>query len=467
MEGSQTQLKTMVADKEEICRQDGGCIHARKDTGGDIPTIQCILCKVQFHMECLNLDPTSKTPNLEAMITCPGCMEVSAKMVDLSKGIKAIQGQQNNRIKELEKRLKEKEGQCNKLTEENISLREKVAALDAQVKANIWVSYRNGNDDLLAGDSMIKDIDQTKLDRTKVHSHSGAGIDDISSDLDNLKRNTPYQTVTLMVGTNDIAANTVDMGEVVRKYKELIVKAKTIAAEVKVSSICPRKDKAQEHVGPLNAELVALCAEMENCTFVDHGPSFTLGDGTLNEGFLMGDGLHLTKSGTSKIAKNLGLRLKSGNTDCIKSPTNRGQNKGKSHVMNNGYVNNQGRHPANNTGNQRNPNWRNNRNRGPTRGRHHNGNWSINSNTQGQSNGSYQQRAGSNNQGITDSQQGGGRRRSNAAGSFNLDHLRDRDYRGRCFFCFEDGHSSHECRHGRPVMCRSCNHMGHKEKDCY
>ena len=51
-------------------------------------------------------------------------------------------------------------------------------------------------------------------------------------------------------------------------------------------------------------------------------------------------------------------------------------------------------------------------------------------------------------------------------GSRNHAHSRNQNYgyakRG-CYFCGEQNHQKHNCRHGRPVTCYSCGKFGHKQ----
>ena len=47
-------------------------------------------------------------------------------------------------------------------------------------------------------------------------------------------------------------------------------------------------------------------------TFVDNDPAFYLADGSINDGYLTTDGVHLTRAATEKLCKNLGLKLKEG-----------------------------------------------------------------------------------------------------------------------------------------------------------
>ncbi len=99
--------------------------------------------------------------------------------------------------------------------------------------------------------------------------------------------------------------------DIIDKYFSLIDEAKAIAHHVTVSSVCPRLDDVRQLVEPFNTHLQVLCEDKE-CDFVDHNPNFTLGDGSTNDGYL-------TKTGLNKVAKNLKLAMKSGNTDVTRS----------------------------------------------------------------------------------------------------------------------------------------------------
>ena len=113
--------------------------------------------------------------------------------------------------------------------------------------------------------------------------------------------------IVLVVGTND-CSNDDHMDDIVSKYSSLIDTSRSLATEVVVSGVCPRLDSTEvaERCQALNAGLESV-AEEKDCEFVDHSPSFTLADGSVNEGFLIGKGPHLTRSGTNRLTRNLKL----------------------------------------------------------------------------------------------------------------------------------------------------------------
>jgi len=105
---------------------------------------------------------------------------------------------------------------------------------------------------------------------------------------------------------------------IIDRYKDLITTTKAIATHVTVSSVCPRVKedqtisiKVSEKIESVNASLQILCQE-EGVTFVNNTQSFYLADGSVNDGYLLRDGVHLTKSGSDRLAKNLGLILRDG-----------------------------------------------------------------------------------------------------------------------------------------------------------
>ena len=114
----------------------------------------------------------------------------------------------------------------------------------------------------------------------------------------------------------------------IKKYDELIDAAKAIATEVSVSTLCPRLDNLQDKVESFNSGLTELCDRKE-CHLVNHVNSFTLADGTVNDGYLAGGtGPFLTKSGINRVAKNLKLRLKEGVTDVTAGQQDRSKRDG-------------------------------------------------------------------------------------------------------------------------------------------
>ena len=80
-----------------------------------------------------------------------------------------------------------------------------------------------------------------------------------------------------------------------------------------VSSVCPRQRPLEvtERIGAVNTGLSVLCDEM--CVSpINNDRSFYLQDGTVNDGYLLPDGVHLTKPAINKLVANLKLQLRHG-----------------------------------------------------------------------------------------------------------------------------------------------------------
>ncbi len=91
-----------------------------------------------------------------------------------------------------------------------------------------------------------------------------------------------------MTGTNDLkdAKDKPDsIPDIVQRYSALIEDAKAISQYVTISSVCPRIDDVTELDEPFNTNLHVLC-EDKDCEFIDHTPIFTLGHGSINDGYL-------------------------------------------------------------------------------------------------------------------------------------------------------------------------------------
>ncbi|CAH1790223.1 unnamed protein product, partial [Owenia fusiformis] len=134
---------------------------------------------------------------------------------------------------------------------------------------------------------------------------SGGTISDAQKALMN---NESYDKVILQIGSNDCAKGD-PAKNIVDDYKLLLSGAKAISKDVSISSICPRTDnkEAHEKAQAVNAELQVLCEHTDNTSFINNDNTFILQDGTINDGFLNRDGLHLNPAGTNRLVHNMGL----------------------------------------------------------------------------------------------------------------------------------------------------------------
>ena len=96
---------------------------------------------------------------------------------------------------------------------------------------------------------------------------------------------------------------------VIEAFASVIDANNANANTVTVSSVCPRLKTADitNKIDAVNAGLVTLCAD-KKVIFADSTPSFTLGDGSVNDGYLHRDGIHLTHGAVNRLAKSLRLK---------------------------------------------------------------------------------------------------------------------------------------------------------------
>ena len=437
--GDNTSLKEVVGDVNQdtsMCLTLG-CTFDRKDVGTtNGPSLQCLFCMEWFHLVCVGVDKK----HCKASFSCPTCRSMPERISKMAADVSNIRNTCSKQLQAALKESKEKDLEIERLLKENQRLHIQVAEMDAKLSAVTWAGYRNSSSkDLIAGDSTIRDLDGNKLSHTAVHCHRGAKIKDIMNDLDGFKTQAPYNDITLVVGTNDVASQPAqEMDSVLDQYRLLLEKASSMAQKVTVSSVLPRLDETKDRVDLLNAGLVALCREMPQVTYINNDTSFKLQDGEVNDGYLIANGPHVTRSGTNRLAKNLQLKVKQ-NTKDVTKPTN----------------------SSNNTQTTKGPQQRNTRPRSMQMKRTPGNQW-------------RHQRYDNNHHQRYDNNQ---HRRSGHAewrksdynnhNQANMDYLDHLDYKGRCFFCYEEGHDKHSCRHRAPVECRTCFSLGHKAKHCH
>ena len=165
---------------------------------------------------------------------------------------------------------------------------------------------------LIIGSSIIRDIDQGKLQDTDVICIPGGTIDTVKQRISSLDHK--YEHITLVVGGNDCDVKpAVPPKSVVDSYTDLIDSAKGKANYVNVSSICPRLkcEIAQDTIESANAGLQVACSEKADVSYMDNTPSFKLADGSLNDGYYLADMVFISPvPPQTNIARNLKLRIK-------------------------------------------------------------------------------------------------------------------------------------------------------------
>ena len=163
---------------------------------------------------------------------------------------------------------------------------------------------------VVLGSSIIRDVDEDKLVNTKCVCIPGGCIIDLTAKVNTFPTSSKLRRLVLAVGGNDCDSRADDkpVPDILTEYESLIKSAQEISVSVTVSSICPRNKTGavKERIEALNAGLKVLCDDL-NADYVDNDPTFHLQDGSINDGYLLPDGTHLTKAATNKLVANLKL----------------------------------------------------------------------------------------------------------------------------------------------------------------
>lgn len=162
---------------------------------------------------------------------------------------------------------------------------------------NIEATWRHGTT-LIAGDSMLNGIDESKLRNTKVRVFPGASIEDLAYHLTPLLRKKP-STIILHIATNNCVTD--DSDEIMVKLTNLkLFILNSIDCKVIFSSLIIRSDnmKANMTTNAVNEKLKNLGADIIDNSNIDWS-------------HLGRKGHHMTPHGTGKLAVNFIKTLKS------------------------------------------------------------------------------------------------------------------------------------------------------------
>ena len=263
--------------------------------------VQCHLCQEWVHPECVDEDDK----DIVSLWSCKSCRSLPAlvtqlvtAMADMSDKMRSSeQARQDDRAAATAERAA--------LHQQNELLRRDVATLNEQVKTLTWKTFRPTGQlsSLLIGSSLIKQVSRDNLKDTDVVCLPGGRIKDVRDHLEALPSG--YESITLLVGGNDCDITPPpSAATIVATYGGLLGMAIIKARNVTVSSICPRMTttETQKTIDAVNAGLLSMCDERA-VKFVDNTPSFILSDGSVNDGYLQPDGVHITRKATDKIAK--------------------------------------------------------------------------------------------------------------------------------------------------------------------
>ena len=194
-----------------------------------------------------------------------------------------------------------------KLKKENKQLRLQLEAVEQKTVLRLKESaqsYSASSEppvivDLLIGDSIIRDVESRSTKR-KVIIHSEARTQGLTTYLKEAESK-HHETITLVVGTNDVAAN-VAVQEFQHEYDIVLTEACRVArSKVHASSILPRADIQGPYVTLYNEVIKKLC-EKHDVEYIDNYEKFLCTDRTPIVSTLL-----LTADGSSCLYRNLGV----------------------------------------------------------------------------------------------------------------------------------------------------------------
>ena len=282
------------------------CKHVVRGKRKQHDMIQCTSCARWYHNDCVGV----KKVDVIGIWPCPSCREMPTQirelklmMASLMKNLDTITTTNSTIINQ----LKEKDDGYKLLMKENQRLAAENAKLTTRLSRKAWEAFTSQPARLI-GDSLLRDIDENIIQKTKVTSLAGANIVDITEHLTNDAAH--YRQVVICVGTNN-CADDIDIDQLTQQYEELVrVAADKVSStdDIIISSVPPRTDKVerQRHVEELNSLLQDLATKV-GARYISHDLSFRLADGQPNDGYLLADGLHLSNRGCNRLVLNLGL----------------------------------------------------------------------------------------------------------------------------------------------------------------
>ena len=307
---------------ERHCRGPD-CLFKKEKDGRD--QVRCSICVIWHHIDCVNVDKDE----MHAIWTCFECRGLSKQVKSLEIELKEMKQNQKTLIDMLSNATKLFENECKlraKAEEELKGIRTQLAELPQQIAKQHTELCQQMTDQfkvnqttpplapppgfaplvpsappmqsLLIGTSLLRNVDQNKLDNWNVIAKSGASVDQLHREINGLAENKHYNEMVIVGGSIDLESKNVQ--DIVSDYQAMAVTASTKADKIKISSVLPRTDKELgEKTKTLNDELKSMC-ERDGHSFIDNDPVFHLMNGKTNEALLV-DGLHLSKHGVDSL----------------------------------------------------------------------------------------------------------------------------------------------------------------------
>ena len=322
-EGNQSShISRAAPPPEKPVFADRHCIDDCKVQGltADLEMVRCCLCARWYHIKCMALPPDEL-----GVWPCPDCRhlarDVKSTKTDIQKLVTAINGltdvlriQSENHQSEkrnLELKIQQLEKENAELSAKNNEFENKFweSSCGSQKAPNISASKT-----LVIGSSLVRNLDEAKIDRSEVRSLSGAKMRDIATELEAMASDgVKYSRVAFLAGGNDASQpiESMDLEGTMAAFNDAVKAAKELSSGVAVTEIPPRSQPphAKDNIAALKANIVAAAAEL-SIACVSNQNYFLLQSNDTNDGYFY-DHVHLTIKGSDKLASAMGLKSKS------------------------------------------------------------------------------------------------------------------------------------------------------------
>jgi hypothetical protein len=165
-----------------------GCKKGRKDVGD---MLRCCLCAQWFHPGCINMDsseaagvwPCLECRNLNSKVTVimSNMTEMTRLMTKMTDKMDKVQQSWDNEKDNLVKENAELRKTVSDLqVRENTDLRKTLSDMTQRMNRDKWAEFRDtSKHSIVVGSSIIRDVDENKLEDTKVICKPGGCIADI------------------------------------------------------------------------------------------------------------------------------------------------------------------------------------------------------------------------------------------------------------------------------------------------
>jgi regulator of replication initiation timing len=250
--------------------------------------VRCCLCMEWFH-----------APEEEiyggSVWTCKTCRSLPVMVSDIKDKLAAAFQTNADLVKHLASRIADNE----ELRKENHELRQLLNRPKPQ---------EGKGRHLLITDSTLENIKAVDADALEIVHEPAVTFKDCQQLLSKKSKHS-YDKVTLVVGRTDCSGSST-IEHLSNNLTVAIQQAKALSpsGSVEVSSILPQADNTakQQRLEQMNSSIENICTNLDT-VFINNDPSFRLGDGEINEGFLQDDGFAPNKAGKNKLLKNLNL----------------------------------------------------------------------------------------------------------------------------------------------------------------